>query len=142
MEIVLNNDDKKYDFKVELKELKNLPVPHNHIDIKKEPPLRQSLILAHQIQKAMAEGRLKNLKQTADWLNESHIKMYLIMNMLMLAPSIQEDILLADDAHISLIPEYKVNKICREMIWEKQNEMWQKLLNNPTNLPHVTPSQG
>jgi len=68
LEIVLNNDDKKYDFKVELKELKNLPVPHNHIDIKKEPPLRQSLILAHQIQKAMAEGRLKNLKQTADCL--------------------------------------------------------------------------
>jgi len=54
------------------------------------------------------------------------------MNMLMLAPSIQEDILLSDNVNISLIPEYKVHEICREMIWEKQNEAWQKLLSNPT----------
>jgi len=132
MDIVLHSDNKNHEFKVELKELKNVPVPPNQVDIKKEPQLRQNLILAHQIQKAVAEGRLKDLKQTADWLNISHIKIYLIMNMLMLAPSIQEDILLSDNANISLVPEYKVHEICREMVWEKQKEMWQKLIDKLT----------
>jgi len=132
LELILCGNDKPHEFKVALGELKNLPVPPNQVDIKKEPQLRQNLILAHQIQKSLAKGMLKDLKQTADCLNISHIKIYLIMNMLMLAPSIQEDILLSDNANIPLIPEYKVHEICREMIWEKQNEAWQKLLSNPT----------
>ena len=74
---------------------------------------------------------MKDLKQMAEWLNLGEVKIYLIMNMLMLAPSIQEDILLSDNPNISLVPEYKVYEICRKMIWEKQKEMWQKLLNNP-----------
>ena len=68
----------------------------------------------------------------AEWLNLGDIKIYLIMNTLMLAPSIQGDILLSDDKNISLIPEYKINEICRELDWQKQNEMWQKLLKDPT----------
>jgi hypothetical protein len=131
LELVLCGNDKPHEFKVALGELKNLPVPPSQVDIKKEPQLRQNLILAHQIQKSLVKGMLKDLKQTADCLNISHIKIYLIMSMLMLAPSIQEDILLSDNASISLIPEYKVHEICREMIWEKQKEMWQKLLANP-----------
>jgi hypothetical protein len=127
LELILHNDDKAHEFNVTLNELKNLPVPPNQVDIKKEPQLRQNLILAHQIQKSLAKGMLKDLKQTADCLNISHIKIYLIMNMLMLAPSIQEDILLSDNANIPLIPEYKIHEICREIIWEKQKEMWQEI---------------
>ncbi|MBU2540677.1 MAG: recombinase family protein [Candidatus Omnitrophica bacterium] len=132
LEIVLLKDNKKRQYKVELKELKNLPVPPNQINIKNEPLLRQRLILAHQIQDVIASDRVKDLKQMAEWLNLGDVKIYLIMNALMLAPNIQEEILLSDNKNISLIPEYKINKICRELNWEKQNEMWQKLLKNPT----------
>ncbi len=131
LEILLNKNDEKYTFKVELTELKNMPIPPNQANIKEEPQLRQNLLLAHQIQEVIEDDQTKDLKQMAGWLNINHIKIYLIMNMLMLAPNIQEEILLSDDSAISLIPEYKVNEICREMIWEKQREMWQKLLNNP-----------
>ncbi|MDD3988380.1 MAG: hypothetical protein PHC93_05485, partial [Candidatus Omnitrophica bacterium] len=132
LEIVLLKDNKRRQYKVALKELKNLPVPPNQINIKNEPLLRQRLILAHQIQDVIDAGRVKDLKQMAEWLNLGDVKIYLIMNALMLAPSIQEEILLSDDKNISLIPEYKINEICRELDWEKQKEKWQKLLKDPT----------
>lgn len=132
LEIILLKDNKSHQYKVELKELKNLPVPPNQINIKNEPLLRQRLILAHQIQDILVDGRVKDLKQMAEWLNLGDIKIYLIMNSLMLAPSIQEEILISNNKNISLIPEYKINKICRELNWEKQNEKWTKLLEDPT----------
>lgn len=131
LEIVLNNADKKHEFKVDLKELKNIPTALAKPDIKKEPLARQNLILAHHIQEVMARGQAKDLKQMADWLGISHIKIYLIMNMLMLAPNIQEEILLFDDKDISRIPEYRINEISRELSWDKQKEMWQMLSNHP-----------
>jgi len=132
LEIVLLKDNKRRQYKVEIKELKNLPVPPNQVNIKNEPLLRQRLILAHQIQEVIDADRVKDLKQMAEWLNLGDVKIYLIMNALMLAPSIQEEILLSDDKNISLIPEYKINEICRELNWEKQKEKWQKLLKDPT----------
>ena len=130
LEIALQKGNKRHEFKVDVKELKNMPT--SKPDILKEPRLRQYLILAHQIEEVMVRGQVKDLKQMADWLNIDHIKIYLIMNMLMLAPNIQEEILLSDNKSISIIPEYKINEISREINWEKQKEMWQKLTNNPT----------
>lgn len=131
LEIVLKNDDKKHEFKVELKELKNTQAVLTKQDIQKEPVARQGLILAHNIQEVIARGQAKDLKQIAGWLGITHIKVYLIMNILMLAPTIQEEILLSNDKNISSVPEYKINEISRELDWEKQKEMWQKLTNNP-----------
>lgn len=132
LDIFLNKNDKEHSFKVALTELKNIPIPPHQESIKKEPQLRQNLILAHHIQEIMADGQAKDLKQVANWLNISRIKIYLIMNMLMLAPSIQEEILLSDNSNISLIPEYRINEISREIAWTKQKELWQELVKNPT----------
>jgi hypothetical protein len=52
--------------------------------------------------------------------------------MLLLAPEIQEEILFSNDKRLSEIPEYKVNEIAQELIWLKQKELWQQLINNPT----------
>ena len=52
--------------------------------------------------------------------------------MLLLAPEIQEEILLSDSKTLFEIPEYKVNEIAQEPIWQKQKELWQVLINNPT----------
>ncbi len=129
LEIVLLKDNKRHQYKVELKELKNLPAPPNQVDIKKEPQLRQNLILAHQIQEVMAEGRGKSLKQMASWLNISHVRICQITGMLLLAPAIQEEILLSEDRRLFGIPEYRVNDIIKETIWEKQQEIWKILVN-------------
>lgn len=131
LEIVLLKDNKRRQYKVELKELKNLPVPPNQINIKNEPQLRQNLVLAHQIQDLIAKGKAEDLKQVAGWLNLSHVRICQITGMLLLAPDIQEEILCSDDKRLFEIPEYKVNEISQELIWSKQRELWQQLFNNP-----------
>jgi len=128
LEIVLLKDNKRHQYKVELKELKNLPVPPNQVDIKKEPQLRQNLILAHQVQGILAEGKAEGLKQVAEWLNLNHQRLNQMINLLLLAPIIQEEILCSENENISLIPEYKLRDIAFELSWDKQLEMWQGLL--------------
>lgn len=132
LEIVLLKDDKRRQYKVELKELKNLPVPPNQLNIKNEPKLRQNLILAHQIQDIIAKGKAQDLKQVAGWLNLSHVRICQITGMLLLAPEIQEEILFSNDKRLFEIPEYKVNEVTQELTWSKQKELWQELINNPT----------
>ena len=130
LEIVLLKDNKRRQYKVELKELKNLPAPPNQIDIKKEPQLRQNLILAHQVQGILDQGKAKGLKQVAEWLNLNHQRLNQMMNLLLLASAIQEEILCAEKETISLIPEYKLRLIAFELNWDKQVEMWRSLLRN------------
>ena len=130
LEIVLLKDNKRRQYKVELKELKNLPVPPNQVDIEKEPQLRQNLILAHQVQGILAEGKAKGLKQVAEWLNLNHQRLNQMINLLLLSPAIQEEILCSENENISLIPEYKLRDIAFELSWDKQLEMWQDLLKN------------
>jgi len=132
LEIVLLKDNKKRQYKVELKELKNLPIPPNQINIKNEPQLRQNLILAHQIQDIIAKGKAQDLKQVAGWLNLSHVRICQITGMLLLAPEIQEEILFSNNKRLFEIPEYKVNEVAQELIWPKQKELWQQMINNPT----------
>ena len=128
LEIVLLKNNKRHQYKVELKELKNLPVPPNRVDIKKEPQLRQNLILAHQVQGILTEGKAEGLKQVSVWLNLNHQRLNQMMNLLLLTPSIQEEILCSENENIFLIPEYKLRNIAFELSWDKQLEMWQGLL--------------
>ncbi|MFH1622261.1 MAG: recombinase zinc beta ribbon domain-containing protein, partial [Candidatus Omnitrophota bacterium] len=128
LEIVLLKDNRRRQYKVGLKELKNLPVPPNQINIKNEPQLRQNLILAHQVQGILAEGKAEGLKQVAKWLNLNHQRLNQMMNLLLLAPTIQEEILCSENKNISLIPEYKLRNIAFELNWNKQLEMWKNLL--------------
>jgi hypothetical protein len=128
LEIVLHSNDKVHEFKVALGELKNLPVPPNQVDIKKEPQLRQNLILAHQIGRIISDKKAKSLKEVASWLNISHVRICQITGMLLLAPEIQEEIILSDSKILYEIPEYKVNEVAQELTWPKQKENWQKLI--------------
>ena len=127
LEIVLLKNNKEHQYKVELKELKNLPVNPNQINIKNEPQLRQNLILAHQIQDIIAKNKALDLKQVAGWLNISHVRICQIASMLLLAPEIQEDILLSDNKGLLEIPEYKIREIINQLIWVKQKEIWNAL---------------
>lgn len=112
-------------FNVDIKKVK----PEKpEVVIKKEPQLRQNLVLAHQIQTILDNDHATSIKQIAGWLNLTPARINQFMNMLLLAPAIQEQILLEDDQKIAAIPEYKVNGISREMIWQEQLKLWQKIL--------------
>jgi DNA invertase Pin-like site-specific DNA recombinase len=132
LELILHNDDKMHEFNVELRELKNLPVPPNEVGIKKEPQLRQNLILAHQVRGIIDKGEAKSIKQVAEWLNMDHQRLNQITNFLLLAPQIQEEILCSESEILYAIPEYKLRDVAFELDWQKQLLMWQELRNNPT----------
>ena len=125
--VTLNKKDKVYEFKIDLETPVNYAPPIEEM-VKKEPKLRQQLILAYQIQGLLEEGKARDLKQVATWLNLGHIKMYLLMNMTLLVPSIQEEILFSNAKLIRLIPEYKMNEIAREASWDNQKKMWQEVI--------------
>ncbi len=98
--------------------------------MKNEPKLRQNLALAHQIEELLDSGRINNIKQLTGHLNMSHVRINQITGMTLLAPKIQEEILLSDQQEVSLIPEYKINELVREVDWQKQIERWQKLFSD------------
>lgn len=132
LEIILNSTQKSHKFNVSKAELKYHAVTPKDRLIQSEPQLRQNLLLAHQIENLISKDKAKDLKQVAGWLNISHVRICQIMGMLLLAPEIQEQILLSRDGKIFDIPEYKVNEIVKELDWTKQKTIWQRLIDNPT----------
>lgn len=130
--ITLLKDPKRHEFKVNLKQVIVPPPPPKEETIKQEPSLRQNLILAHQIQNLIDNGKVKDLKQVGKWLNMRLPRVYQIMNFLLLAPKIQEEIILSEDSQFFNIPEYKTRRIISEITWEKQTEIWKELINKRT----------
>jgi hypothetical protein len=124
-------DDSVYSFTVPKKELKHISNPPKERMIRTEPQLRQNLLLAHQIQELLSDGRSESLKQIAGWLNISQQRINQIRNFILLCPKIQNDILLLDNKAISEIPEYKLRRIIDTFDWQEQSQIWQELLNNP-----------
>lgn len=129
--IMLNGSDTRLEFEVDLKQVRPLNKWHKEKEIEKEPKIRRNLILAYQLQRFLDEGKITSPKQAAQWLNMIEVRIDQIMNMLLLSPKIQEEIICSDNKIISLIPEYKLRPIINEANWQKQGQMWQKLLNKP-----------
>ena len=97
--------------------------------IRKEPPLRQYLVLAYQIKEYLTENPNKTASAIASWLGLSPSRVSQILNLLFLCPEIQEEILLSADKKLYSIPEHKVRVITKEKDWEKQREIWGQLIN-------------
>ena len=98
-----------------------------------EPSVRKYLILVHHIQRLIDQGRIKHSSEACKWLNMCSSHMYRIMNLLLLCPQIQDEILNNDSPAIQALSEYKLRDIPSEPIWEKQLLLWQKLLSQPAN---------
>jgi len=113
----------RFEFEVNLKKVHHIEV-RKEIKIQKEPSLRRSLILAYQIQELFDNGKATSLKQVATWLHMTYARISQIMNLLFLAPDIQEEILLSDKEAIKDLTEHKIRKIAIEPIWQKQRELW------------------
>ena len=133
--IVLNGSALRLEFDVDLKQVRPVNKWHKEKEIEKEPRIRTNLILAHQLQRLLDEAKITNLKQAARWLNMIEVRVNQVMNMLLLSPAIQEEIICSEDKGLSSIPEYKLRPIINEADWMKQGQMWQGLLKNTMSKP-------
>jgi len=127
LEITLADNKQRRKFEVALKQVRPLNKWHKEEEIEKEPKLRRNLILAHQLQRLFDEGKVKDIKQASEWLNFDQVRLNHLMTMLLIAPTIQNEILNGDKQTISLIPEHKIRSLAAEADWEKQITIWQNI---------------
>lgn len=125
--VTLHNSEGSHQFPLRLTELKHVPYHRQQAEISKEPLIRQNLILAHQINQVTSERKC-SLKEIAGWIGVSHTRVWHIANMLLISPEIQEEILLSTNKALFSIPEYKLREVSTEIDWNKQQEIWNTLL--------------
>ncbi|MCX5679331.1 MAG: hypothetical protein NTZ95_01485 [Candidatus Omnitrophica bacterium] len=120
--------DLKFEFKVDLKPIHYKSYQCRMAKISNELKLRQYLVLAHQIQETISEGKAKDLGQVTGWLGMTYTRIKQITNLLLLCPKIQEEILLINSDKILQITERKIRDITKEIDWQKQIILWNNLV--------------
>lgn len=118
-------DGTKHIFNIDLKADNK---PNKKKEAEELPPVLRYLILAYQIRQFLDDGTAKDMDQIAKWTNLSLPRVYQIMNLLQLAPQIQEYLLLSNDPRLFSIPENQIRPLTKESDWNKQSEMWKTLL--------------
>jgi hypothetical protein len=91
------------------------------------PRISRLLALALRMEQMMEEGRVKTYSELAQLGQVSTARITQIMNLLHLAPDIQEQILSPDTAQAGL-REAAVRKLCSVVLWSEQRIRWQDLL--------------
>ena len=125
--LTFNGAGVRLEFEADVKKARPLIRWRKEKEIAKEPKLRNTLVLAHQLQRLIDDGRIQNSQQASDWLNISQSRFDHILSLLYLSPVIQEKILMGKDKIISLIPEYKIRSLAAEFEWDKQSQLWQEI---------------
>lgn len=120
-------DGTKHVFSINLKADKN---SNKKLKAEDLPPVLRYLLLAYQIQQFLDDGTAKDLNQIAKWTYLSLPRIYQIMNLLALAPKIQEYLLLSNDQRLFYIPENKIRPLLKESDWSEQSEMFINLLSH------------
>lgn len=88
--------DLTFEFKVNLKKVRYASPRYRMAKIVNEPRLRQQLVLAHQIEQILVEGKAKDLQEIAGWLNMTYARLKQIFLLIFLCPKIKEEILSQD----------------------------------------------
>ena len=125
--ITLADNNLRLEFDVDLKQVRPLNKWHKEKEIENEPPVRKMLILAHQIQQLVNEGKIKHPREACKWLNLSVTRMDQAMNTLFLCPSIQNEILSMNTPATNALTEFKIRSLLKEVIWKDQLAQWQTL---------------
>ena len=119
--------DLKFEFNVAIAPVQHRCYRYRMVKIATEPKLRQYLVLAYQIQDMLERDSTVTAKQIAGWLNMSPPRIKQLLNLLLLCPTIQKDILLLKDKKLYVLGEYHAREIVKEPLWSKQIEMWNPL---------------
>ena len=90
------------------------PVPEN------VPRVARLLSLAHKFQGMLDRGEVKSMAELARLGRVSRARITQIMDLLMLAPEIQEEVLLGSAA----VPLRALMSLVRPMLWSEQRSCW------------------
>ena len=112
------------EFKVNLKGTKATYIRRDMRKLKNEPPLRQYLVLAHQVKKTIETQPGRTLKEISGWIGYTPARMTQIMGLLFLSTFIQEEVLLSSKPYLHKLTINEASLIARELLWDKQKEMW------------------
>ena len=98
--------------------------------IPKQTPTKLSritrlLALAHHLQDLIDQGIVTDYADIARLSNLSRARVTQIMNLMLLTPEIQEDILFS--GHKKYIKERGIRMLLKTVVWEEQAGIWKKL---------------
>lgn len=104
------------------------------------PTLVRFLVLAHQIDEALTAGMTTSYAEVARQLGMTRARLTQIMNLLLLAPDIQERILLSDARTLSFLTERAIRSVLRAPDWSSQRDVFARLLGSTRQSDDATPS--
>jgi hypothetical protein len=89
----------------------------------------RQLALAHEIERRIRAGELDDLAHAARMFGLTRARLTQISNLLLLAPVIQEEILVMPPITVGRdrITERTLRPIVAEPVWERQMELWNHL---------------
>lgn len=90
----------------------------------------RSLVLGHQLRGCLEDGRATSLTQLGQWLHLTHARVSKLLTLTLLAPEIQEQLLLVEDWERIRLTEQRVRHIASEPDWQRQRTRWAELYNN------------
>ncbi len=91
-------------------------------------PAARLLVLAHYVERAVLDGTCENYSVAAEALGFSQPRLAQILDLLFLAPDIQQR-LLTGELHIS---DHKLRDVLRSLDWQEQEETLQLEPRTPT----------
>ena len=97
--------------------------PNEHL-----PRLTRLLALAHRWNSLIEEGVVANYSEIARMMGLSRARVTQIMDLLYLAPEIQEKILLRGEDKSEMVSERTLRSIIRLPIWKEQSKMWKETI--------------
>jgi hypothetical protein len=126
MNYQITNSGIRFEFQIDLKAVRHFEAA-KYKTVQKEPRLRRSLILAHHLKEMFAQGKAESFSQAGEWLGVSMARLNQVLNLLLLSPNIQEEILFSNNEKIKLVTEHDVREITMTPDWCEQKNIWREL---------------
>ena len=101
------------------------------IPCKRPSRLAKMLALAHKMQELIDTGKVPDRATLARRLGFSRARVTQLLDLLLLAPDIQEEIVMSEipDGN-KTITEHEIRKVLRFCYWQKQRFEWNKIIKN------------
>jgi len=93
------------------------------------PRITRLMALAIHLQKLIDDGAVRDYSEIARLTGITRARVTQIMNLTLLSPEIQEDILFLPliESGYDLVTERNIRKIASESLWEEQKTLWEGL---------------
>jgi hypothetical protein len=115
--------------------------PAKPIPAGRTPRIPKLMALAIRFDGLIREGNVHDMSELARLGHVTQPRMTQIMNLLHLAPDIQEEILFLPEVTEGRDPihEHMLRGLCAEMDWEKQRQRWAVMREQVSDAPERTP---